>query len=115
MRTIVLSFEWHCYPIWIYDEEYIVDYNDFPEERKKNDDLGKTKIKNKLVEAQDLYDSGFINTEETFDFVGFQGDKKKMNRLNELLIEIREYIMSHLPEGYVFEDRIINHSQLNGF
>lgn len=115
MRTIVLSFEWHCYPIWVYDEEYMVDYNDFLDEWEEDKTLDKKDIKAKLDELQDLYDFGFINNPTTFEFVGFQGDTKRMNRLNTLLDEVRSFIKEHLPEGYVFEDRVINHNQLKGF
>jgi len=110
MRTIVLSFEYKVYPIWVYDEEFIVDYCDWPDEWEDDPEM-----KAKLNEAQDLYDSAFIDDGKTFDFVGFKNDKKKLEHFKTLINEIRAYIKEHLPNGYAFEDWVIDHDELKDF
>jgi len=115
MRTIVLSFEYKCFPIWVYDDNYMVDYNDILDEWEEDKDLNTADILAKSREAQHLYDSGYIDDGRIFDFVGFKGDKEKLNRLNTLLDEIREFIKEHMPNGYVFEDRVANQDELKDF
>lgn len=109
MKTIVLSFEWNCYPIWIYDEKYMVESNDLPKEWENNKDLCQL-----LDQAQALYDSAFIDTTHEFSFVGFQ-HIEDMKKTASLLTKVREFIKNNLPKGYIFEDRIISHNQLEGF
>lgn len=115
MKTLVLSLEYGAEPIWIYNDDYMIDCNDIPDEWEEDESLDKRKLLSNLDELQNLYESGFIDTERIFDFVGFQGNQEKMNRLLTLLDEIRAFIKEHLPDGYVFEDRVITHNELEGF
>lgn len=87
----------------------MVELNDLPDEWENQKGFDKL-----LMEAQDLHDSAFVNNSKEFSFIGFQhpGD---MNKMNLILTKIRGFINKHLPKGYVFEDRIISHNQLEGF
>lgn len=115
MRKIVLSLEYGGYPIWIYDEQDMIDYVDIPDEWVEDENLDTTEIESKLIEVQRLYNSGFIDNETTFEFIGFQGDNEKIDRMNKLLDEVRVFIKEHLPNEYSFEDRVITYNELKGF
>lgn len=109
MKTIVLSFEWHSYPIWIYDENHVVVLNNLPKEWR-----GAQEFARELGEAQKLYNSAFIDTPREFSFIGFrrEGD---MERIRSLLSEIRAFVKNNFPDGYLFEDQVDSVNELQDF
>lgn len=107
MKKIVLSFEYRCLPIWIYEDNDL--YDDLPPEWENEKEFIKI-----LLEAKNLYASAFLNTNKEFTFVGFK-NKDDLKRMNSLLEKIRKFISKNLPEGYEFEDRVKTHNQLDGF
>lgn len=108
MKTIELSFVLYQYPIWIYDDDG--DENrDLPKEWENE-----TEFKKLLYEAQMLYDSAYLQQGTDIIFVGFP-DQKTMEKMNDLLRRIRDFINKNLPEGWTFKDRVKDGDELCGF
>ncbi len=39
MRKLQLLLEYGCYPVWSYDEDGVLDWNDFPEDNQPGEHL----------------------------------------------------------------------------
>ncbi len=73
-----LMLDYHCYPVWLYDEkDHLVDTL-LPEELR--DDVELDALFDSL---QARYDVLFIDTEKEFSFAGFNSEEEKQAFLND--------------------------------
>ncbi|MFU2164940.1 hypothetical protein ACMZ6Z_09240 [Streptococcus pluranimalium] len=85
MKCIKVSFEYKCFPLWIYDESGDFLDNDLPVELVNDNELDK-----KLRALQSVYDGLFINESKLFKFNGFADRKAEEQFYKEIDIIVRE-------------------------
>lgn len=82
-----LLLEYHCYPVWLYDEDGDVVDTLLPEELRTDLALDK-----KFDDIQDRYDALFIDTPKEFAYVGFKNEEDKSKFIVDLQETIDELI-----------------------
>ena len=93
MQKISLALEYHCLPLWLYDDNDELIDNTFPPEVQKNKELCEL-----LNTIQKRYDALFIDTPIEFAYIGFQNDNEKQAFAN--LIEKALEQLSIILEGH---------------
>lgn len=98
MIKIKFAFEYHCYPVWIYDEDGILIENDLPGELVNDEEL------NALLEKiQEKFDSLYIDDSVVFEYKGFENSEEKNMFIKDVSIAVN-MLTSRLNEKYIFED-----------
>ncbi len=92
MRTLKISLEYGCYPIWLYNEEGIVLDNSLPPELRDIPNL-----EDALRRIQTIFESGFFNTPEEFGSSPYTEEEKAELRP---LIKKVEDILHEKALGY---------------
>lgn len=101
MYKLVLSLEWRCHPVFVYDTENggCVD-NDLP-----SDFPDRERMNTILWAIQDKYDALFIDTPTQFSFAGFR-DRKEAEAFNDE-VDAAVNLLIELNAGkYPVENRI---------
>ena len=75
MKTLKISLEYKCYPVWIYDENGDIEDSYLPD-----DLLGDTELKNLLDSIQERYDNLFLDENGEEDFQSETGFKNEADR-----------------------------------
>lgn len=86
IKTLRLMLEYHCYPVWLYDENGEVVDTLLPEELRSDLELD-----SKFDALQARYDALFIDNEHEFSYKGFRSDEEKedfLNKWNEAIEEL---------------------------
>lgn len=97
MKTIKLKFEYHCFPIWIYDENgHFVD-NNLPIELSGDKD-----IEAACREAQLIYDNLFVDDGTVFEYTGFK-DNHELTTFQTLVDYITDYLRRKISTLYIVE------------
>lgn len=78
MQKIKMMFEYHCFPIWVYDEKGELLCNDLPHFLQKDESLTEA-----CQRLQTQYDSLFIDDGKEFAFVGDDSAKQRDDFLKE--------------------------------
>lgn len=73
-----LMLDYHCYPVWLYDESGNIIDTLLPEELRSD-----TELDAKFDNLQERFDALFIDNEHEFSFKGFQTEKEKQQFLND--------------------------------
>ena len=97
MNTLKYSLEYHCYPIWNYDEVGELIDNDLPDELRADTDLD-----NLLLKIQDLFDSLFVDTPKEFSSHDFENETDRKEFLT-LLFSSVEYLRQKYGKVYHIE------------
>ena len=71
IKRIRVMLEYHCYPVWLYDENDDVIDTLLPEE------LRNTELDAKFDDLQARYDSLFVNNTKEFSYKGFSSPEEK--------------------------------------
>ena len=71
IKRIRVMLEYHCYPVWLYDEDDDVIDTLLPEE------LRNTELDAKFDDLQARYDSLFVNNTKEFSYKGFSSPEEK--------------------------------------
>ncbi len=98
MKKLQLLLEYGCYPVWSYDEDGDLDWNDFPED----DQPGKYLDELKVLIAKE-YDSTFINNEREFSPKGFDS-KEDARKFIAHLDEFRKLVKERYSKDYLIVD-----------
>ena len=84
MNTLRYSLEYHCYPIWNYDENGELVDNDLPDELRMDEELDSL-----LLKVQAVFDGLFTDTPRTFSSHGFRSEKDRRDFLSMLLLSVK--------------------------
>lgn len=77
--------DYHCYPVWLYDEDgYVVDTL-LPEELRDDAELDA-----KFDDLQARYDALYVDNEHEFYFKGFNSEEDKQQFLEDWRLAILE-------------------------
>ena len=98
MKRIKLYLDYHCYPMWIYDENDMLVANDLVEELKCD-----LEVADCLDEIQNIYDSLFEDNKICFKYKGFENQSERELLMNKISF-VSQIIDSKLGELY----RIVN-------
>ncbi len=97
MKKMRLSLDYRCFPVWSYDENGILIWDDFPPDDQPGGRL--EELKNLIV---DEYDSLFIDGHE-FSYKGFSSKEEGIKFLS-LLNEFRTLIKARYSKEYEIID-----------
>ena len=97
MKTLKISLEYKCFPIWIYDENDVFVDNDLPEDIMQNKELDA-----KLVKLQEIFDSLYVDTPREFHARNFETEEERMRFLS-LLFECKEILETQYGSRYRIE------------
>lgn len=98
MKTIRLSLEWSCDPVWVYEEDGIASTPGLPEELEDNKEL--VGLMNKI---RTEFDSQYINTEKEFTGVGFKTEAER-KEFKQDLIKFSAMVKQAVGDKYKFVD-----------
>lgn len=73
-----LMLDYHCYPVWLYDENGNIVDTLLPEELRSD-----TELDAKFDNLQERFDALFIDNEHEFSFKGFQTEEEKQHFLKD--------------------------------
>ena len=73
-----LMLDYHCYPVWLYDESGNIIDTLLPEELRSD-----TELDAKFDNLQERFDALFIDNEHEFSFKGFQTEEEKQRFLRD--------------------------------
>lgn len=99
MRKIKVYLDYHCYPIWVYNDNGELIDNNLPEELINDNEVDEA-----FTKIQDTYDSLFIDNSTEFEYKGFntEDEKKEFLKMIESAINI---IKAKLGETYIVENK----------
>ena len=100
MQKVVLSLEYRCFPIWLYDDSGGVIDNDLLPELRENKELCEL-----LKTMQKRYDALFIDTPIEFAYIGFQSAEEKQEFANLIEKAVKQVTIA-LAGHYEIENRI---------
>lgn len=90
MNTLKLSLEYHCYPVWNYDEDNNLIDNDLPEELRKDQELDAL-----LLKIQSIFDSLYVDTSKDFSSHSFANETERQKFLHLLFDAVRLMIQRY--------------------
>lgn len=73
-----LMLDYHCYPVWLYDENGSIVDTLLPEELRSD-----TELDAKFDDLQERFDALFIDNEHEFSFKGFKTEEEKQQFLKD--------------------------------
>lgn len=78
IKTLRIMLEYHCYPVWLYDEAGNIVDTLLPEELRNDAELDF-----KFDDLQARYDALFVNNAHEFDYIGFKTETDKSDFLRD--------------------------------
>ena len=78
IKKLRLMLDYHCYPVWLYDESGNIIDTLLPEELRSD-----TELDAKFDNLQERFDALFIDNEHEFSFKGFQTEEEKQQFLKD--------------------------------
>ena len=91
---IVVSLEYGCFPVWVYDENNELIDNDLPDTIKNN-----PQIRSLCTEIQNIYDSLYINNDTEFTYQGFNSEEER-KEFSEKLTQLKGLLRETAGEEY---------------
>jgi hypothetical protein len=85
IKKIRLMLEYHCYPVWLYDENDDVIDTLLPEELRSDFELDA-----KFDDLQARYDALFIDNSHEFSYVGFKNDDERNKYMEDWKTTVNE-------------------------
>lgn len=100
MLTIKIYLDYHCYPVWVYNEKGELIDNNLPEELINDKEIDEI-----FVKIQNVYDGLFIDNSTEFDYIGFseEDEKEKYLKMIERAVNL---IKSKLRESYEIQNKV---------
>ncbi|HJI72848.1 MAG TPA: hypothetical protein OIM03_00940 [Veillonellaceae bacterium] len=99
ITKVVAMLEYGCYPVWLYDEEGLVEDTLLPEELRND-----TELDSQFDDLQARYDALFINNENEFSYAGFKSQREKDLFIHDWVKAIEE-LRKKLDKKYEFSDQ----------
>ena len=90
LKKIRLMLDYHCYPVWLYDEDDDIIDTLLPEELRDDKELD-----SRFDDLQARYDDLFIDTDHEFSYVGFTTEEQQHAFLadwNKTVLELKEKV-----------------------
>lgn len=100
MLQLRLLLEYHCYPLWRYNQNGEFIDNDLPAELKNHADISTL-----LEEIQSDFDNLFIDNNMVFDYSGFVNDNSR-KIFSEKVNCIAVLLLKAIGDNYILENRI---------
>lgn len=97
MKTIRIQFEYRCYPVWIYDDEGLVEDTALPPELANDRGLDE-----QFKSLQARFDLTYVNTATEFYNKGFASQEDEIAFRSDLKTAIAN-LKEKCPEGYTIE------------
>ncbi len=102
MKTLKLSLEYHCYPIWFYAEDGSLIDNDLPEELRSD-----TELDNILLDIQNTFDELYTNNSNEFSSHDFSSVKEQVE-FKEKINKALELLVNKYGNDYNIESKFID-------
>ena len=103
-EKLKLSLEYHCYPIWSYDEDGSLIDNDLPEELRNDEELD-----NLLLDIQKKIDGLYTDTQSEFTSNGFSSDDEK-KAFQSKIDKALNLLMERYGSEYEIESKYLENS-----
>lgn len=97
MKAIRIQLEYKCYPVWLYDDEGLVEDTALPPEL--SDDRG---LDERFGSIQERYDATYVDTQTEFYNRGFATPEEEAAFRSDLSAAIAE-LAERCPEVYSLE------------
>lgn len=97
MKTIRVQLEYKCYPVWIYDDEGLVEDTTLPPELANDHALDE-----RFRSLQDRFDATYVDTATEFYNKGFASPKDEATFESDLKVAVAE-LAEKCPVGYTLE------------
>lgn len=104
MNTLKYSLEYHCYPIWNYDETGELIDNDLPDELRND-----TELDSLLLAIQEKFDDLFTDTPKEFSSHGFKTEADRQLFLTMLFSSV-EMLCQRYGTHYHIDCKYNEHS-----
>lgn len=99
IKFIRVMLEYGTYPIWLYDEEGVID-NDNPPEWDDDEELTKA-----FMDVSNLYDTFFIDNSKEFSYIGCP-DENTYLKLKSLIKKAMDILYKKNNGKYVIKDEL---------
>ena len=97
MKTMRIHLEYECYPVWIYDDEGIIEDSALPPEL-----AGDCALDEQFRSLQSRFDATYVNTATDFYYKGFDSPEEEAAFESDLKAAAAE-LAKKCPEGYTLE------------
>jgi hypothetical protein len=97
MKAIRIQLEYKCYPVWLYDDEGLVEDTALPPEL--SDDRG---LDERFGSIKERYDATYVDTQTEFYNRGFTTPEEAAAFRSDLVVAVSE-LAERCPEGYSLE------------
>ncbi|MBQ3343156.1 MAG: hypothetical protein IJG84_14750 [Kiritimatiellae bacterium] len=97
MKTMRIQLEYKCYPVWIYDDEGLVEDTALPPELANDHELDE-----RLRSLQDRFDATYVDTATDFYNKGFASPEDEAAFESDLKVAVAE-LAKKCPVGYTLE------------
>ncbi|MBQ9002833.1 MAG: hypothetical protein IJ131_04115 [Eggerthellaceae bacterium] len=97
MKMIKIQLEYQCYPVWIYDDEDLVEENSLPPELTDDHELDE-----KFRSLQERFDETYVDTPTEFFNRGFNSSEDEAAFDTDLKAAVSEFI-EKCPKFYSVE------------
>ena len=98
MKAIKIQLEYKCYPVWLYDEDGLVEDTSLPPELVNDHELDE-----KFKSVQERFDATYVDTSTDFYNKGFSSSEEKAAFKADLEAAVVE-LMEKCPKTYLVED-----------
>lgn len=99
MNTLKYVLEYHCYPIWNYDEDGELIDNDLPDDLRKD-----TELDSILLKVQKAFDESYVDSSQEFSSLGFR-TKAELQEFCALLFSSVDLLRARYGTRYHIECR----------
>ncbi|TRW22702.1 hypothetical protein FL857_11025 [Criibacterium bergeronii] len=100
MGKIKIYLDYHCYPVWVYNEKGELIDNNLPEEL-----INDKEVDEAFTRIQDIYDNLFIDNSIEFGYKGFSREDEKEDFL-KMIENAINIIMTKLGTTYLVENNV---------
>ena len=98
MKTVKIQLEYKCYPVWLYDDEGLVEDTALPPELADDHELDE-----KFKSVQKRFNATYVDTSTDFYNKGFESSEEEAVFKADLKAAVVELI-EKCPETYSVED-----------
>lgn len=97
MKRIRISFEYQCYPVWVYDEAGYLLCNGLPDGMQTDEALAAL-----CDELQDTYDALFVDDGNVFAYLGFASEAER-DSFEKLVAVLQDRLSAACGDRYHIE------------
>lgn len=100
MKKIKTYLDYHCFPVWVYNDNGELINNDLPKELSEDKE-----VDDAFVEIQNIYDGLFLDNSTEFKYIGFSSESDRKRYL-KMIDDAVNLITSKLSDSYVIEKKV---------